>query len=110
MLTVTSCTARIPPHITSVLRYQRGKLPLLQASVKLLRLNGPPGVSEAMSDGTPGRSEATTIHANGTAHSNEAVLAASSAQTRPSALIMDPTLDQPERGHAQRQERCDADH
>ena len=34
------------------------------------RPNGPAGVSEAMSGGTPGRSDATAIQANGTAHSS----------------------------------------
>src|ERR1700722_13191690 len=97
MLMVTSCTARMPPHIRSVLRYHSGKLPLVHASAKLLRPNGPAGVSEAMSDGTPGRSEATAIQANGTAHISAAALAAMSAQSRSSALIMDPALDQPER-------------
>src|SRR5580700_3235019 len=110
MLTVTSCTARMPPHITIVLRYQSGKSPLVHASAKLPRPNGPAGVSEAMSGGTPGRSEATAIHANGTAQRSAAALAAISARCRPSALIMGPALDQPERGHGQGQESSDADH
>jgi hypothetical protein len=45
--------------------------------------NGPDGVSEAMSGGTPGRSEATAIQANGTAQNSAAALAASIAQSRP---------------------------
>src|SRR5580658_5989622 len=110
MLIVTSCTARMPPHITIVLRYQSGKLPLFHASAKLSSPNGPAGVSEAMSGGTPGRSEATAIHANGTAQTSAAALAAMSAICRPSALIMDAALDQPERGQGQGEERGDAHH
>src|SRR5580693_523550 len=110
MLTVTSCTARMPPHIRNVLRYQSGKLPLVQASRKLLKSNGPDGVREAMSGGTPGRSEATAIQANGTAQRSAAALAAISARWRPLTLIMDRALDQPERGHSECQQRRDADH
>src|SRR5579863_8479212 len=109
MLTVASCTARMPPHISTVLRYQSGKLPLVHASLKLPRLNGPPGVREAMSAGTPGRSEATAIHANGTAQTSAAALAAIRPRLRPLALIMDPALDQPERGHREGQKGCDTD-
>src|SRR5580704_1080008 len=87
MLIVTNCTARIPPHITTVLKYHSGKLPLFHASTKLLSPNGPGGVSEAMSGGTPGRSDATAIQANGTVQTSAATLAASSAQSLPSALI-----------------------
>src|ERR1700732_2174134 len=107
MLTVTTCTARMPPHMIRVWRTQSGKLPLVQASLKLPRLNGPLGISEAISGGTPGRSEATAIHANGTAQTRAAALAAISARCRPSALIMGPALDQPERGHGQGQESSD---
>src|SRR5580704_3408073 len=110
MLTVASCTARMPPHMTRVLRYQRGKLPLVHASTKLPRSNGPEGVNEAMSGGTPGRSAATAIQAKGTAHSNAAALAASSARSLPSAFILNPALDQAKRGQAQRQKRGDTDH
>jgi hypothetical protein len=77
----------MPPHIKTVLRYQSGKLPLFQASAKLLSPKGPEGVSDAMSGGTPGRSEATAIQAKGTAQNNAAALAASSAQSRPLPLI-----------------------
>src|SRR5580658_3591855 len=110
MLTVTSCTARMPPHITIVLRYQSGNSPLVHASAKLPRPNGPAGVSEAMSGGTPGRSEPTAIHANGTAQRSAAALAAISARCRPSTLIMDPAFDQPERGEGEGQQRRDADY
>src|SRR5215471_8530123 len=99
MLTVTSCTARMPPHRVSVLRYHSGKLPLVHAAAKLPRPNGPAGDSEAISGGTPGRSAATAIQANGTAQTSAAALAASSPARRHSAFIMDPALDQPERGH-----------
>src|SRR5580698_9708334 len=87
MLIVTSCTMRMPAHIRKVLKYQSGKLPLLHASAKLSKPNGPDGVSEAMSTGTPGRSEATAIQANGTAQTSAAALAASSAQ-REVRLVM----------------------
>src|SRR5579863_7226644 len=110
MLTVASCTARMPPHISTVLRYQSGKLPLVHASLKLPRLNGPEGLREAMSAGTPGRSEATAIHANGTAQTSAAALAAIRPRLRPLALIMSPALDQPKRSHGERQQRRDADY
>ena len=96
MLTVTSCTVRMPPHINSVFTYHSGKFPLAHASAKFESPNGPVGVSEAMSGGTPGRSEAIAIQANGTAHRSAAVLTAASTQSRPSALIMDPALEHPE--------------
>src|SRR5882672_5170501 len=101
MLIVTSCTARMPPHITSVLRYHSGKLPLSQASAKLRRPNGPAGVREAMSGGTPGRNEATAIQANGTAQTSAAALATRSAQSLPSTLIVHAALDKPERDQRQ---------
>src|SRR5215469_164879 len=110
MLIVTSCTARMPPHIRKVLRYHSGKLPLFHASAKFVRPNGPAGVSEAMSGGTPGRSDATAIHANGTAQTSAAALAASIAQRRPSTLIMHAAFDKAERDQRQRQQRGDADH
>src|SRR5271170_450176 len=110
MLIVTSCTTRMPPHIANVFRYQSGKLPLCHASAKLARPNGPPGVSEAMSSGTPGRSAATAIQANGTAHSSAIALTAASPARRHLALIMNSALDQPERGQRQCEQRGDADH
>src|ERR1700683_5705038 len=110
MLIVTSCTARMPPHIRSVFKYHSGKFPLRHASAKLPSPNGPDGVREAMSGGTPGRSEATAIQANGTAQISAAALAAMSAQSRPSTLIMHPALDQAERDQRQGEESGDADH
>src|SRR5215469_3210485 len=110
MLTVTSCTARMPTHINVVFKYHSGKFPLAHASAKLPSPNGPAGVSEAMSEGMPGRSDATAIHANGTAHRSAAALAATYAHSRPSALIMDPALDQPERDHRHGEKRGNTDH
>src|ERR1700722_11123928 len=81
MLIVTSCTPRMPPHINTVLRYHSGKLPLFHASAKFPSPNGPLGVSDAMSGGTPGRSDATAIHKNGTAQMSAAALAASIVQS-----------------------------
>src|SRR5271155_3248939 len=97
MLIVTNCTARMPPHITTVLKYHSGKLPLFHASTKLLNPNGPAGVNEAMSGGRPGRSDATAIQAKGTAQTSAAALAASSPQSLPSALIMNAAFDEPKR-------------
>src|SRR3984893_7740103 len=100
----------MPPHIMSVFRYQSGKLPLCQASAKLRNPNGPAGVSEAMSAGTPGRSAASAIHANGTIQTSAAALAAASAMRRHSAFIMDPALEQAERQQRQGQQSRNADH
>src|SRR5215472_14828059 len=110
MLIVTNCTARMPPHISNVLRYQSEKLPLFHASTKLPRPNGPDGVNEAISGGTPGRSAATAIHANGTAQISAAALAATSAQSLPLTRIVDAALDQPEREQRQREQRRNANH
>src|SRR3974377_681796 len=97
MLIVTSWTARMPPHMASVFRYQSGKSPLFQAMAKLPNPNGPVGDSEAISLGTPRRTDATAIQANGTAHSKAAALTPSSRTRRHSALIVYPALERAER-------------
>src|SRR5271155_76663 len=105
MLMVTNWMTRMPPHIRNVLRYHSGKLPLFHASTKLPSPNGPAGVSEAMSGGTPGRSDATAIQANGTAQSSAAALVASNAQSLPSTFIMDAAFDEPERDQREAEQR-----
>src|SRR6476660_7280839 len=82
----------MPPHTMSVFRYQSGKLPLCQASAKLRNPNGPAGVSEAMSAGTPGRSVASAIHANGTIQTSAAALAAATPIRCHFRLIRDISL------------------
>src|SRR5579862_29809 len=99
----------MPPHTKTVLRYQRGKLPLCHAPAKLSKPNGPAGVRDAISEGAPGRSEATAIHANGTAQRIAAPPAASSTATRRSALIMDAAFERAERDERQRQQDRYAD-
>src|SRR5215470_16221881 len=101
MLIVTSWTARMPPHMASVFRYQSGKSPLFHAMAKLSSPNGPAGVSEAISVGTPGRNDATAIQANGTTHSKAAALTPSSRTRRHSAFIMDTALERAERDQRQ---------
>jgi hypothetical protein len=54
MLIVANWTARMPPHIVRVFMYQSGKSPLFHAMAKGSNPNGPAGVSEAISVGTPG--------------------------------------------------------
>src|SRR5579862_9995521 len=100
----------MPPHSNRVLRYHSGKFPLCQAAAKLPNPNGPAGVSEAMSAGTPGRKDATAIQANGTAHSAAAAPATIDTATRPLAFIVDPALEGAERDNRQGQQRRDADH
>src|SRR5271154_4822460 len=109
MLIVTSCTTRMPPHIRTVLKYHSGKLPLCHASAKLVRPNGPLGASEATSGGTPGRSDATAIQANGTAQSSAAALVASNAQSLQSTFIMDAAFDEPERDQREAEQRRNTD-
>src|SRR3974377_1205419 len=110
MLIVTNWTARMPPHMVRVFRYQSGKSPLFHAMKKLSNLNGPDGVSEAISLGIPGRNDATAIQANGTAHSKAAALTPSSRMRRHSAFIMYAALERAERDQRQRQQCGDADH
>jgi hypothetical protein len=100
----------MPPHIKTVFRYHNGKFPLAHASAKLLSANGPFGVSEAISGGTPERRDATAIQANGTNHKSAAALTAASAHSQPSALIVNTALDQPERDYCHGKQRGDADY
>jgi hypothetical protein len=82
------------PHTVIVFKYHSGKLPLAQASAKFWGEKGPAGVSEAMSGGTPGRSDAT-------AHSNTAPLTANIAISRQSAFMIGPAFEHPERQQCQ---------
>jgi len=65
-----------------------GKLPLAKASAKFRGEKGPVGVSKTISGGPPGRSNATAIHANGTAHGNAAAPTANIAISRKSAFMI----------------------
>src|ERR1700742_4378605 len=96
---VTHCTSRMPPHSSTVLRYQSGKCPSLQASAKFDKANGPAGNSEAMSSApaSSGRNDATAIQANGIAQSNDAAQSSSVTSQGVSRLIVDPALQRTQR-------------
>src|ERR1700733_1711589 len=106
---VTHWTARMPPHSRMVLRYQSGKWPEVQASVKFARLNGPAGNSEAMSaaPASPGRRLATAIQANGIAHSSAMAHSSSVTILR---FIMNPAFERTQRHDGQREQECNADY
>src|SRR5580692_977869 len=105
-------TARMPPHISTVLRYHSGKWPSVQASEKLLKANGPAGRSEARSIAPAwlGRRLATAIQANGIAHSSAAAHSSSRTSGRASGFIVDASLQGAQRDDRQGEQDGDADY
>src|SRR5437879_5566644 len=102
----------MPLQSRMVLRYQSGKCPELQASVKLATPSGPFGTSDAISaaPAPPGRRLATTIQPNGTAHRRAAPHSSTATSQVVSRLIVDATFERAQRDHRKGEQESHAHH